>query len=139
MMSAVHQQMHRNLRNQQQNSNRKMSTRASESIEPTDSRYFESQDSVRSGEFDRYPLFTDTLKTYLKNIALNQMNFFQLLCRHHPNLLMRDEYDEEPGNSKVFWESIIVDYEVNEYCQSTKQRNISSLSLNFDFCLSGCR
>jgi len=57
------------------------------------------------------PLFDDALKANLKNIALNQLNFFRVLNRNYPYLLIEMEYNAKAGNDEAFWESMVVDYE----------------------------
>merc|ERR1719334_1533907 len=57
------------------------------------------------------PLMNDALKLDLKNIALNQLNFFRQLNRHYPYLLMEETYNGKAGNNLQFWESMVVDYE----------------------------
>lgn len=58
------------------------------------------------------PLIDDTLKANLKNIALNQLNFFRQLNHHYPYLLIEEGYNGKTGNGREFWDSIVVDYEV---------------------------
>lgn len=58
-------------------------------------------------------LFDDKLKKHLRNIALNQLNFFRYLRLDYRQLLTNKKYDQrqECGNTETFWESIIAEYE----------------------------
>ena len=56
-------------------------------------------------------LFDDKLKDELSKIAMNQLNFFRSINQWYTELLINDQYDDKEGNSKQFWENVIIDYE----------------------------
>ena len=57
------------------------------------------------------PLLDMKLKEELSKIAMNQLNFFRAINQCYTELLINDQYSEKRGNSKQFWEDIIIDYE----------------------------
>ena len=57
-------------------------------------------------------IFDETLTKELQDTAQNQLNFFKIINQWYSELLINDYYDyNKQGNSRIYWESIIIDYE----------------------------
>eukprot|EP01083_Nonionella_stella_P014931 41823_1 len=52
------------------------------------------------------------LQQELETVSMNQLNFFRALNQWYSSLLIEDQYTEKQENNKLFWEGIIMDYEM---------------------------
>eukprot|EP01083_Nonionella_stella_P306564 1074128_1 len=72
------------------------------------------QDTAAAPQVQALPYFaTDPdLQQELETTSMNQLNFFRALNQWYSSLLIEDQYTDKQENNKLFWESIIMDYEM---------------------------